>query len=553
MPSRRARSPLRMSSSGGGTPAPACGDSSLDSVERGAKGGSESAAQRLPLCGGTYSIDLMSTCLGSCSCGGGVPRKEAERWCAEITAQLQAVSDALEAKLSQYRNEIAKRGVVIKRLYWRLQCTELLPGTSMSTGRGRASATASPLTNSGLRGRASPSTTATATPTPIGSPAMGMRTVAVTASEGAGITRGGRAGSLSPARSMPVVDPAGGSTARVRPGYAAEDRGLPRPRRPTTEGGPGTFGIPSSSVTSPMSSHPASSSALAPARKPRQRDGGSEHTALVHLRQEVAQLKRQNADLSEQVRARDMQVDNLTGMIREMQAQAQRQRRLRDDTLQAMQEEFLSRGVASSFIAATAADAAKAPSTGGATSSRQAPTEPCPGAQQATPKGAGTTLQAPRGSRRGTADGSYSERGSSVTRSSSALARRKDQTLARRTSFAPPPSSTSGGQSLRAFSPRALHQPQPQPAAQPNTSGRERMQLSTAQAAPASGHEVEPLRRMAAVATLPQSTSPSSPVAPSRSLLAGGSIPAPRSSSVDVRARARSSMNNAMRRVARRS
>jgi len=54
--------------------------------------------------------------------------------------------------------------------------------------------------------------------------------------------------------------------------------------------------------------------------------GPAEKAAQIGcLRQEVALLRRQNVELTNQVRARDQQVDGLTAMVRDMQATAQRQ------------------------------------------------------------------------------------------------------------------------------------------------------------------------------------------------------------------------------------
>lgn len=492
------------------------------------------------------SLDLNG--LGESS-GGGIPRKEVERWCAQFACELQAAS---EAKLARIRAELDRRGRAIVWLYWRLQCMEPLTkegGPACSPARSGEDAGqnsgSSPLISS-FQGRAAGGGPLS---TPLASPTLSTRGV-VPSSEGAGIPRGGRAGSLppaadseslSPARSMPATEPHGGSTARVRPGYAAEDR-VTRARRPTLEQMAGVPGSSPQPTASPLLSQP---------RKLRTRgDAPAEHSSTVHLRQENSQLKKQLADLNKQVRARDVQVDNLTGMIREMQAAAQRQRRqliIREDTLQALQEEFLKAASSSAAamamaesngLAAGRTTMSSAP--GGSLGSRAVP------AGMEVPSGRGAAPQAPRGSRRGV-DGSFSERGSSITRSSSALARRKDQTAVRRTSFAPPLTTAASGQSLRAFSPRTLHQQTPLASLAPGPGQRERQPVGSPQLGPqvhqGLSQDVEPPRRISAVAPLPQGTSPSSPMGATRSLAsAAGPVTVPRSSSVEVRARARSSM-----------
>jgi len=70
----------------------------------------------------------------------------------------------------------------------------------------------------------------------------------------------------------------------------------------------------------------------------------------MNFRREVANLRRQNAETVNQLRARDTQIDQLTGTLRELQIVTQRQTELykrqlslKDDSLQALQGELLTR------------------------------------------------------------------------------------------------------------------------------------------------------------------------------------------------------------------
>eukprot|EP00913_Durusdinium_trenchii_P019396 g18234.t1 len=54
------------------------------------------------------------------------------------------------------------------------------------------------------------------------------------------------------------------------------------------------------------------------ARKPQKREA-AERVQILYLRQEVAQLRRQNVELQNQVRAGDLQVENLSGLVKDLQ------------------------------------------------------------------------------------------------------------------------------------------------------------------------------------------------------------------------------------------
>lgn len=336
--------------------------------------------------------------------GFGVPMEEVERWCASVGARMQCIGDAVAAKTALFRSRMAEKDEVIKRLYWRLQWYER-DGAAATPGRG-----------TGSQARAVPSPPAS----PAGPAASreDLRDAQACAGTPFGTGASRSWGSPTPSR-------AANAGAIVANG-AGDDRVLARSRRPAAEGGePRT-------VQSPALPSPPQ------LRQQRAREG-PERVQIAYLRQEVAQLRRQNTELGNQVRARESQVDSLAAMVREMQATAQRQlglcRRqlhLRDDTLQAMQEELLlsrnavtpSVGSASTGALASVERAVVAV-TRGVGSRRTGDAVPVPAL--ARPAGA-LGPQAPRSTRR-PADG---ERGQSVTRSASAFARHKERLAATR-------------------------------------------------------------------------------------------------------------------------
>jgi len=487
----------------------------------------------------------------ACSCGKGISRSEVEHWTSKVTTELQAITKTVKEKLEECRSKMRKKDETIKRLYWKLQCMELFNG-NVTCLRTDGQVNQSPLANQ--RSRASIAGTI---PAAIGSPSLSGRVL--TAGEGilpqssiAGIVRGsGRVGSLSPVRSASAMD-------RALPSRTRRNSGDPA--------GAATCNNPALSLGA-TTAQPLASPQQAQSRQLRGRDG-PERVQIVHLRQEVTQLRRQNADLSEQVRARDVQVDNLTGMVREMQQTAQRQlglfkrqANLREDTLHAMQDELLlSRACSGPAAGDSVVVPPRSPTAAASCSSRAllAPTAETPLLhQQAVVAGTapssrntGAPMQVSRSGKKA-ADGCLNDRGSSVTRSSSVLARHKDQAVARRIGPGSQPNACAG-QSIRAFSPRhgQLQQPQQQ---QQQQQSRQVTQPSAAQPSSTQVHEVEGLRRM----SLAQATqgginhhhgTVSSPMAPGRTV-GNGSLPGTRSSSVEVRARTRI---NTLRRAQRR-
>lgn len=255
---------------------------------------------------------------GRCPCGRGIPLREAERWFRDTAAELQVVAGKLADRLQQCKDKMAAKDEVITRLHWRLQ--------------GNARAQAQPLDGQQRKhssGRARPervSVVQLASPSP-----------------GAARQRGGSTGSTSAtdlsrttaavARTPPVPVPCAGSFgpgSRASAAAAGGGAGSVDLRLFGGTGGDsrGSFGSASAETRS---------SGEAP-----------ERLHLAHLRQEIARLRRQNSELTSTVKVRSSQVDSLTGMVRDMQLSAQRQLSIcrqqldmRDDALQAMQEQLL--------------------------------------------------------------------------------------------------------------------------------------------------------------------------------------------------------------------
>jgi len=466
-----------------------------------------------------------------------------------VTAELQVITKTVQEKLDECRCKMQKKDETIKRLYWKLQCMELFTG-NVTGLRIDGQVNHSPMANQ--RSRASIAGTI---PAALGSPSLSGRVLTNASAEGnvpqssiiGGVRGSGRVGSLSPVRSASAMD-------RALPSRARRNSGDPAVAACSNP-------APAALSLGATTAQPLASPQQAQSRQLRGRDG-PDRVQIVHLRQEVTQLRRQNADLSEQVRARDMQVDNLTGMVREMQQSAQRQlglfkrqANLREDTLHAMQDELLlSRACTGSTPGEAVVVPPRSPTAAASCSSRAllAPTadasllhEQGVAATAQSSRTSGAPLQVSRTGKKA-ADGCLNDRGSSVTRSSSVLARHKDQAVTRRIGPASQPAACAG-QSIRAFSPRhgQLQQQQQQ--------SRQATQPSTVQPSSPQVHEAEGLRRMS-VAQATQGGihhhhgTVSSPMAPGRTV-GNGSLPGTRSSSVEVRARTRI---NTLRRAQRR-
>lgn len=215
-----------------------------------------------------------------CYCEG-VPQSEVQRWWSEVANEIQLITEAVDAKLDLWRARMAEKDQVIKRLYVKVkQLSE--PAKSAAPAAAQASSgTRSPLRAATRSGRLVP-----------GSPSHSSRPLMTAQSvdgfQGVIGTRSGRSGSLSPS-SRPLLGASLGASDGVN-GRSPEVR----PSVLTTQ-------------TSPQA-----------ARKPQKREA-AERVQILYLRQEVAQLRRQNAELQNQVRAGDLQVENLSIIVKDLQ------------------------------------------------------------------------------------------------------------------------------------------------------------------------------------------------------------------------------------------
>lgn len=212
----------------------------------------------------------------------GVPQSEVQRWWSEVANEIQLITEAVDAKLDLWRARMAEKDQVIKRLYVKVkQLSE--PAKSAAPAAAQASSgTRSPLRAATRSGRLIP-----------GSPSHSSRPLMTAQSvdgfQGVIGTRSGRSGSLSPS-SRPLLGASLGASDGLN-GRSAEVR----PAALTTQ------------TQSPQA-----------ARKPQKREA-AERVQILYLRQEVAQLRRQNAELQNQVRAGDVQVENLSIIVKDLQ------------------------------------------------------------------------------------------------------------------------------------------------------------------------------------------------------------------------------------------
>lgn len=341
-----------------------------------------------------------------------VTREELECWTQQVHGQLNVVMDVMTAKLSQCRARMADKDEVIKRLHWRLQNYESQSGPIVGVGGGSA--------NSRTPQRR-----------------------AVRGSSGGVVGVGSGRGADAP------CSPTGVAAARANRSVE------------------GTSASSSVSAVSCRSGSPLSGGpqvkAIRAARETSQRDNREQardkgdQPQIAYLRQEIAQMRRRNNELSAQVRQRETQMDGLTNMIKEMQVTAQRQSglfkrqlHLRDDTLLQMQEELLAtRGATATSATPGSASSTTRQSDVDINASRATP--PLNGIVSGTgvavsssarrpqlleigaaspslsrSAASATQSQVPRAARRPTDGGTASERGSSAARSLSAFARHKE-------------------------------------------------------------------------------------------------------------------------------
>ena len=213
----------------------------------------------------------------SWSCGV-VPHSEVERWCNEVANEIQLITEAVDAKLDLWRARMAEKDQVIKRLYVKVK--QLTSETAKTPApAAQTSGTRSPLRAATRSGRMVP-----------GSPSQTSRLTTAQSMDGLqGIgSRPGRSGSLSPSSRLGAsLDGLNGRSPEVRPA-------------------------------------PTQMQSPAATRKPQKREA-AERVQILYLRQEVAQLRRQNAELQNQVRTGDQQVENLSSIVKDLQ-ESQRNR-----------------------------------------------------------------------------------------------------------------------------------------------------------------------------------------------------------------------------------
>eukprot|EP00930_Biecheleria_cincta_P042671 TRINITY_DN2935_c2_g1_i2.p1 TRINITY_DN2935_c2_g1~~TRINITY_DN2935_c2_g1_i2.p1 ORF type:complete len:821 (-),score=160.14 TRINITY_DN2935_c2_g1_i2:60-2522(-) len=507
------------------------------------------------------NFGLQALAEAGCSHCSGVPYREVERWCGEVARSLESIYESVDAKMEIWRAKMAEKDQVIKRLYCQLKQQQGTGGSTASTSTRLAgsvsgaslgstshlgSANRSPLR--GASGRAQPvrgsipgSPGSTFRNLPGG---HGAESIVSAFTVVASTSRAGRAGSLSPPRAAWAdATTVNGGRSFGAGGSGEDQHRAPRARRNTVEPGglsssgaqgllsglstPG--GVPSGQggaaaaaavvgSSSGAAQSPTAGNQALSAKKANRPKEAAEKVQLLYLRQEIAQLRRQNAELQGQVRTRDSTVDQLSGMMREMQVEQQRRlggagssstfsRRSppashrgnvssADCSVEGIEEIQRSRtfstsgsggaaassssvvvlGVVSSSnnagsaASTTAATAGGPPGDGGAnrpgtvvSGSRRLPSEaPTASAVIVASSRVGATAQAPRVGRR-VPEGNAIERSGSLTRSSSAFSRQKEQMAARRVIVAAAGQASGpgvgGGQMSRMFSPRSIRQP----------------------------------------------------------------------------------------------
>lgn len=412
----------------------------------------------------------------------GVPRDELERWCAQITSQLQIIMDTTAAKLAQCRTRMADKDEVIRRLHWRLQNAEW---SSSAGSGGYPSGPHTPGRRGGsLRMGANAATSGGAA---NGSVSRLGDTAALCSPSG-GASRSTRGGAFTVVSSPGAVS-LGGSGGDSIPSSAATWG--PGSKLSTSLGAPGTPTAPGRGGSPPSAQVGARLPVQNQVRNSRAAKETRDNAQIAYLRQEVAQLRRQNCELVNQVRERESQIDGLAGMVKDNQVATQqrqqmerRQLHLRDDAIQAMQEELLlSRSVPAGSGYLDCSDAgSNAPGETSLHDHAPVSEEMRPlnsarasfGASQVANRGVrrttsdsltssiphtargapGPQVQAHRASVAATAASAAraaasessraeaaSERGNSVARSQSAFARHKERLAARRGSAGAPPTS----------------------------------------------------------------------------------------------------------------
>mmetsp|Transcript_6487 Transcript_6487/g.14896 ORF Transcript_6487/g.14896 Transcript_6487/m.14896 type:complete len:577 (-) Transcript_6487:59-1789(-) len=383
-----------------------------------------------------------------------VPRQEVLRWWEEVNSEMQMIAETVEAKHELWRAKMEEKDKVIKRLFVKLKQLAETPSQPPNVF-GLSTTPAS----TGMRSpmRAANRVAPRATP---GSPSGSSRAmIAAQSTDGLQALlsnpRLGRAGSLSPSNRIDAINGRGTPT--------EERAGAPRVRRGTADSE--KLGLTAAALQSPTA---------AASRKTQRPREAAERVQILYLRQEIAQLRRQNAELQGQVRAGDAKVDQLSNVVKEMQ-EVQRSRVSWKESPQAL----VGSGAAAQPASQGAGSGASTPSTAipgvattpaggqtgvlGASEQRSVQRrmsmdgQPASGVIVASSRVSAAATQAQRASRRAAAEAAGSgERGSSVSRPSSAFQRHKDQIASRRIIVAPQATAPAPvSQMSRMFSPRS--------------------------------------------------------------------------------------------------
>lgn len=401
-----------------------------ESVRVGVGPSSSSSSKGPQVCFSASRSKCCARCLISC-----LPREQVQQWASHVTGEMQELMILVEAKMDLWRRKMAEKDQVIKHLHWKLLQSQQQPGEEWLPISRPANSFLQPnaLRSPGRSHRASAGK---------GGAMLPGRVIAISA-EGAAqacFTSAGRLerpGSLSPPRTAPEL----GARSAVGVIGGSEDRGgAQKPKRVVESQAPGNSSFlgtttPSSSLGSAFWGQVQSS--LAGSRKLRVREG-PDRTQIANLRQEIAHLRRQNADLSGQVRLGEAQiVDNL----REMQVPPQRaplsSRRVasgREEMPHVLVEDVRH---ARAIPIATAPGGPVVSSASISTGPGFEAAKPVQSSRRTVgetpPQAGGSVKLASRTARRGAAaESSTSERSTSLPRSLSALARQSKETSSRK-------------------------------------------------------------------------------------------------------------------------
>ncbi|CAJ1366061.1 unnamed protein product [Effrenium voratum] len=422
---------------------------------------------------------------------GGVPHAEAARWWTEVANEVQLINEAVDAKLDLWRARMQEKDQVIKRLYVKVK--QLSDSGRRAPGAEERQAHVSPQ--------------AEAPQAPVAQNSGGRSPLR------AAVQRG----NASPTNhTRPLL------AAQSMDGFQAAFLQNRQPRAgslsPSGRASGGANGTGDANGRSFEARPSLQSPTAAAARKTRPREA-AERVQILYLRQEIAQLRRQNAELQGQVRLGDAQMESLSGMVKELQANQEAQKSRTQSSAMALQT-----GAGPGSGASTPANplpvsvasptSAQGESTRAFTSRRLS--------MDLQPSIAATRVSAANQAQRFARAAEAGERGS-ASRPSSAFQRHKEQMNSRRVVVAAP-QGASASQMARMFSPRSRQ-----------------LQSGTRSVASCAALR-EPNQASAAAPPAPsqadlQARPLTGPAGPASSL--SGSVAAARSASVDHRARTR--------------